>query len=75
MSESFAKGAFSGELSQDLIFPYPTMDPDQAEIVEMLRDSIRKYADEYINDAKIDAEGAIPRGVLDDLASSTAAAG
>jgi acyl-CoA dehydrogenase family protein 9 len=43
MSESFAKGAFSGELSQDLIFPYPSMDPD--------------------------AEGAIPPGVLSDLAS------
>jgi acyl-CoA dehydrogenase family protein 9 len=68
MSESFAKGAFSGELSQDLIFPYPTMDPDQAEIVEMLRDSIRKYADEYIDDAKIDAEGTISHGVLSDLA-------
>ncbi|MHC4717190.1 MAG: acyl-CoA dehydrogenase family protein, partial [Planctomycetota bacterium] len=50
MSESFAKGAFSGELSQDLIFPYPSMDP------------------EFINDARIDAEGAIPPGVLSDLA-------
>jgi acyl-CoA dehydrogenase family protein 9 len=68
MSESFAKGAFSGELSQDLIFPYPSMDSDQAEIVEMLRDSIRKYADEYIDDAKIDAEGTLPREVLSDLA-------
>ncbi|MHC4710749.1 MAG: acyl-CoA dehydrogenase family protein [Planctomycetota bacterium] len=68
MSESFAKGAFSGELSQDLIFPYPSMDSDQAEIVEMLRDSIRKYADEYIDDAKIDAAGTLPREVLSDLA-------
>ena len=49
MSESFAKGAFTGELSQDLVFPYPSMDPDQAEIVEMLRDSIRKFAAEHID--------------------------
>ncbi|HZM16373.1 MAG TPA: acyl-CoA dehydrogenase family protein [Candidatus Krumholzibacteria bacterium] len=68
MSRSFARGAFTGELSQDLLFPFPSMGPDEAEVVQMLRESIRKYAAEHIDDARIDAEGAIPRQVLDTLA-------
>ena len=69
MARSFARGAFAGTLSQDLLFPYPSMDPDEAEVVQMLRDSIRKYAADHIDDARIDAEGAIPRAVLDALAA------
>ncbi|MHC4217473.1 MAG: acyl-CoA dehydrogenase family protein [Planctomycetota bacterium] len=68
MSESFAKGAFSGTLSKDVVFPYPSMDPEQAEIVEMLRDSIRKFAAEHVDDTRIDADGGIPREVLEALA-------
>ncbi|MFQ5600268.1 MAG: acyl-CoA dehydrogenase family protein, partial [Candidatus Krumholzibacteriia bacterium] len=68
MSESFARGAFTGTLSQDVVFPYPSMDPEQAEVVEMLRDSIRKYAAEHIDDARIDAAAEIPREVLETLA-------
>jgi hypothetical protein len=67
LSQRFAKGASSGELSQDLIFPYPRMDPDQAEIVEMPRDSIRRFAAERIDDVRIDAEARISREVLDEL--------
>jgi acyl-CoA dehydrogenase family protein 9 len=67
MAESFARGAFSGTLSQDLVFPYPQMDPDESEVVDMLRDSIRKYAVEHIDDERIDRDAEIPREVLDTL--------
>ncbi len=68
MPKSFARGAFAGELSQDLVFPYPRMSPDEAEIVQMLRDSIAKFAAEHIDDVRIDSEEKIPRAVLDGLA-------
>ncbi len=67
MSQSFARGAFAGALSQDLVFPYPSMDPDEAEVVDMLRESIRKYANDHIDDERIDVEGETPREVLDTL--------
>ena len=67
MSQSFAKGAFSGELSQDVVFPYPHMDADQAEIVQMLTEAVRRYAQDHIDDAAIDAAAQIPRAVLDSL--------
>lgn len=69
MSQSFAKGAFSGELSQDIVFPYPEMDAEQAEIVQMLTDTVRKYAQDHIDDDQIDREKHIPREVLDALSS------
>ena len=68
MSQSSARGAFTGTLSQDLVFPYPQMHPEEAQVVQMLRDSIRKYAMEHIDDARIDAEGKMPREILDALA-------
>jgi acyl-CoA dehydrogenase family protein 9 len=68
MSESFAKGAFKGTLSEDIVFPYPAMDEEQAEIVAMLCDSIRKFCEEHVDDARIDAESRLPREVLDALA-------
>lgn len=69
MSQSFAKGAFSGDLSQDVVFPYPTMDTEQAEIVQMLTDAVRRYAQDHIDDDAIDRAAEIPREVLDTLSS------
>ena len=68
MSESFARGAFVGSLSQDLVFPYPQMGEEEAGVVQMLRDSIRRYAAEHIDDSRIDAEGKMPRENIDALA-------
>ena len=68
MSGSFARGAFAGELSQDLLFPYPSMTPDEAEVVHMLRDSIRRYATDHIDDVEIDATGRIQPEILHALA-------
>lgn len=69
MPQSFARATFSGSLPQDLVFPYPKLDSEVAEIVEMLRESVRRYASENIDDARIDEEGNTPRSVLDALAA------
>ena len=68
MSQSFARGAFSGELSQDVVFPFPQMDTEQAEIVQMLRESISKFATENIDDDRIDKDAELPPEVLKTLA-------
>jgi len=67
-SPSFARAAFAGTLPQDIVFPFPSLSPDEAEVVGMLRDSIRRYASESIDDARIDAEARMPRQILDTLA-------
>jgi acyl-CoA dehydrogenase family protein 9 len=69
MMQSFARATFSGTLPQDLVFPYPSLNADQAEVVDMLRDSIRKYAAQHIDDARIDAESRMPKEILNELAA------
>lgn len=69
MPQSFARATFSGTLPQDLVFPYPKLEAETAEIVDMLRDSVRRFAITNIDDAAIDAAGSTPRQVLDGLSA------
>jgi acyl-CoA dehydrogenase family protein 9 len=64
---SFSKAMFSGQIEEDLLFPYPKMKPEEEENVNILIDSLKKFAKEKIDDAKIDKEGKIPKEVIDGL--------
>jgi acyl-CoA dehydrogenase family protein 9 len=68
MKQSFARAAFEGTLPQDVVFPYPRLRGEDEEILAMLLDSIRRYAALNIDDARIDAEGHMPREILSTLA-------
>ena len=68
MTQSFARAAFSGALPQDVVFPYPSLRAEDAEVLGMLLDSIRKLAAEHIDDARIDAEAQMPRELIAMLA-------
>ncbi len=68
MTQGFARATFTGVLPRDVVFPYPEMRPEDAEVVGMLVDSIRKYASEHIDDARIDSESRMPREILTTLA-------
>jgi len=39
-------------------------DPEETELVEAIVDSIDRYASDHFDDARVDAEGEIPRSVL-----------
>jgi acyl-CoA dehydrogenase family protein 9 len=68
MSQSFARATFTGTLPQDLVFPYPSQAAEEAEVVAMLRDSIRRFAEQHVDDQRIDAESRMPTEILQALA-------
>ncbi|MGD9487432.1 MAG: acyl-CoA dehydrogenase family protein [Calditrichaceae bacterium] len=64
---SFSKGLFSGVILEDLVFPYPKMDKEEAENVSMMIDTFKKFAEDNIDAAKIDEDAKIPDEVLQGL--------
>ncbi|MCD4692110.1 MAG: acyl-CoA dehydrogenase family protein, partial [Calditrichales bacterium] len=64
---SFCKGLFSGIILDDLVFPYPKMDKDEAENVNLIKETFKKFADDNIDSGKIDQEGEIPKEVIEGL--------
>ncbi|MDX1623518.1 MAG: acyl-CoA dehydrogenase family protein [Gemmatimonadota bacterium] len=64
---SICKPFFLGHIETDLLFPFPRMDPDEAETLEMLNASLRRLASDRIDSAEIDETGEIPDGVLESL--------
>src|SRR3954464_2426137 len=64
---SFAKGLMLGEIHEDLVFPYPIPDRDEAEKVRGLIKGFRDYAAENIDAVEIDRTGTIPDQMDRDL--------
>jgi len=61
---SFMKSLFHGLIEEDLIFPYPEMEPEEKETVQMIVDNIRKFGEAEVDSAKIDHEHEIPDSLL-----------
>ena len=57
---SFTKGVFLGQIREDLIFPFPALEPAERESLQMILDSFRAFASERIDSAKFDHDGAFP---------------
>jgi len=64
---SFSKALFSGVFLEDLVFPYPKMDKEEAENVSMMSDTLAKFAADHVNAAKIDEESVIPDEIINAL--------
>ena len=62
--DGFLKSLFFGEIREDLLFPFPRLDPDVAEMVEMMNDSIGKFADSSIDSEKWDDDAAMPEEII-----------
>src|SRR5262245_24810204 len=60
---SFTKSVFLGEIREDLIFPFPTLDAAEQESLRMILDSVRSFADERVDSAKFDHDGEFPAEV------------
>ncbi|GAB5548655.1 MAG: acyl-CoA dehydrogenase family protein [Sandaracinaceae bacterium] len=61
---SFMKSLFHGLIEENLVFPYPEMQPEEKENVTLILDNIRKFADSEVDAAKIDREHHIPDELL-----------
>jgi alkylation response protein AidB-like acyl-CoA dehydrogenase len=64
---SFAKSLFLGEIHEDLVFPWPSPDPEEQDKIRDLNTRIRDYCDENYDPHKIEDERWIPDEVLRDL--------
>jgi acyl-CoA dehydrogenase family protein 9 len=60
---SFTKSVFLGEIREDLVFPFPTLEPDERESLRMILDSVSAFAAERVDSAKFDHDGEFPADV------------
>ena len=68
MSDSLVKRLFLGELPRELILPFPQLDPERREFMDMFRQSLARFAALKIDSRAIDKGHRIPPDVLDGLA-------
>ncbi len=64
---SFSKAMVSGIILDDLVFPYPKMEKDEAENVAMIKDTFLKFAKDKLDPVKIDREAKIPSEAIDEM--------
>jgi alkylation response protein AidB-like acyl-CoA dehydrogenase len=64
---SFTKALTLGEIHEEMVFPYPLPDGDEAQKVRELIGAFREYAAEHIDSRKIDQEAWIDDEVYRDL--------
>ncbi|MCC7537735.1 MAG: acyl-CoA dehydrogenase family protein [Deltaproteobacteria bacterium] len=60
---SFMKSLFHGVIADDLIFPYPSIPPEERENLTLMIDSVRKFMD-TVDSKKIDREHRISDEVM-----------
>jgi len=66
-NESLMKSVFRGEIPEHLVFPFPSLDPEEADVVKIIQDNLLKWAEEHFDAAQADAESAYPEGALEAL--------
>ena len=64
---SFSKALFSGLILEDLVFPFPKMDKEEAENMTLIRESFEKFAADKIDPEAIDRNAEIPGEVIEGL--------
>jgi acyl-CoA dehydrogenase family member 9 len=62
------KSLFAGRIPEDTVFPYPSIDPSEAETVAAFLDSFRAFARDRVDTARIERERAVPPEVIRGLA-------
>lgn len=61
---SFSKSLFSGVILDELVFPYPKMDKQEAENLDMILATLNRFADDYIDSGKFDEMAEMPEDVI-----------
>lgn len=67
-SVSFMKSLFMGDIQEHLVFPYPTMDSGEEDMVRIISDNLIKWADDNFDAAVADEQARYPDGTLEALA-------
>ncbi|MBI2608595.1 MAG: acyl-CoA dehydrogenase family protein [Deltaproteobacteria bacterium] len=64
---SFTKALFFGDVLEDMVYPYPEINPQEKESLQLLFESIHKFAEEHVDSHKIDKEAKIPQTTIDKM--------
>ncbi|MBS1958691.1 MAG: acyl-CoA dehydrogenase family protein [Bdellovibrionales bacterium] len=62
--QSFMKSLFFGQIREDFIFPYPKVKAETAETVNMVVDTIDKFAKDNVRSAEWDEKMGMPREIV-----------
>jgi acyl-CoA dehydrogenase family protein 9 len=62
------KSLFAGRIPEETVFPFPAIDPSEAETVAAFLDSFRAYARDHVDSARIERERAVPPEIVKGLA-------
>jgi acyl-CoA dehydrogenase family protein 9 len=68
VNPSFIRSIFLGELREELIFPFPTLTPEDDEAQRMILDSFRSWAAQAVDRKKHDRDGKFADGVREGMA-------
>src|SRR5688572_1261903 len=68
VNPSFTKSLFLGELREELMFPFPTLTPEDDEAQRMILDSFRSWASHAVDRKKHDHDGKFADGVREGMA-------
>jgi acyl-CoA dehydrogenase family protein 9 len=61
---SFSKSLFSGVITEELVFPYPELDKEESENLDIILATLNKYAADYINVREFDEKEEIPEDII-----------
>lgn len=65
---SFARSLFLGEINEDLVFPYPEPDPEDAARADRLIADLRAFTDQHYDVRKVEENGWVGDNILAGLA-------
>jgi len=58
---SLARGLFAGRIDENLIFPFPRLDGDEAEALDMVLTEFHRFAGDHLDGAAFDTNMEIPQ--------------
>ncbi|TFG94376.1 MAG: acyl-CoA dehydrogenase, partial [Calditrichales bacterium] len=64
---SFSKSLFSGFVLDELVFPYPVMDKEEKENVDLILETVRKFSEDYVDSAEFDKNEKFPDDVVNGM--------
>ena len=64
---SFSKSLFSGFFLDELVFPYPSMDKEEEENLTLIRETIRKFCETYVDSPEFDRQEKFPEDVINGM--------
>ncbi len=67
-TRSFMRALFEGRIEEGIVFPYPVLSADEQESLDLLLDSVRRFAARSIDARRIDEQEQIPPETLKGMA-------